>query len=930
MQESTPDETESERLSLLQELARPEAREPRKRAEICRRALAILSPEQRAQRSSIWRELGDALLLDVSGSRAESLEEAVHSFEAALAEAPSDLAVGKRAELLSRLGNSYRNRFQGNRATNVEKALDCYQSALDLMGQERFSETWAILQGSLGMGYSERLLGDRAENLELARVAYEEAIQVFTRERFPVEWSVTANNLANVYRDRLRGDPAENLERAIHLFEECLEVRRRDVDPVQWGVTVHNLAIAYRRRILGNPKENIDRAIDLARQALEVRTRERSPRRWASTLCTLGNAWSKRQDETSESLHRALDAYESALEVATPASDPQTAATILRNLAKIRGVLYLRHGEGDAESALAAGQAALEIHQLDTAPNDHRHVADILGTILFGLERWGEAAQAFQFALAATQRLYQAGATPESRSYELREGRDLGARAAYCFAQVGRLVEAVETLEGTRTRALSEAFALDAALLDRVQVGHREALERIRQRIRLLEAEARAVGPGEGRSFLEISADLGSTRRELHGLLEAIQVYIPEFYQADLPFSEIRRLALDMGQPLIQLLTVTWGTLALIILPAEQDEGSVRAVWFPGFTDSLLASLLFRGDPPLLSKEEPDPGVMRSALDAAWPLLEAQLANPLVRSLQASGVTRGVLLPTGWLSLLPLQALVGDRLLLTSAPSVRLLRAAFDRAARCREHPPVFLGVGTSPLWRPLPLARHEVETAATVFHPNRRRLFLDTGARRADVVAGLSGVTHLHFACHGKFALDQPLDSALQLSDGEQITVRDLLDGNLDLSAARLTVLSACRSGLAEYELTPDEAIGFPAVLLQAGVPTVLGTLWPVADLSSTFLMGRFYQMHFEEGLPAGEALWAAQAWLREATAGELELVERAEQLYAQAFGSTERALAYQMLRRFRARPDLCPYAHPYYWAGFFVMGDPGRAFRD
>jgi CHAT domain-containing protein len=93
---------------------------------------------------------------------------------------------------------------------------------------------------------------------------------------------------------------------------------------------------------------------------------------------------------------------------------------------------------------------------------------------------------------------------------------------------------------------------------------------------------------------------------------------------------------------------------------------------------------------------------------------------------------------------------------------------------------------------------------------------------------------------------------------------------------------------------------------------------------------MGRFYQMHFEEGLPAGEALWAAQAWLREATAGELELVERAEQLYAQAFGSTERALAYQMLRRFRARPDLCPYAHPYYWAGFFVMGDPGRAFRD
>lgn len=106
---------------------------------------------------------------------------------------------------------------------------------------------------------------------------------------------------------------------------------------------------------------------------------------------------------------------------------------------------------------------------------------------------------------------------------------------------------------------------------------------------------------------------------------------------------------------------------------------------------------------------------------------------------------------------------------------------------------------------------------------------------------------------------------------------MRDILDNSPDLSAARLAILSACRSGLAEYQNTPDEALGFPAVLLQAGIPAVVSTLWPVADLSSALLTGRFYETHLAEGQPAAEALRSAQRWLRDATAAELGLAGHA-----------------------------------------------------
>ena len=131
--------------------------------------------------------------------------------------------------------------------------------------------------------------------------------------------------------------------------------------------------------------------------------------------------------------------------------------------------------------------------------------------------------------------------------------------------------------------------------------------------------------------------------------------------------------------------------------------------------------------------------------------------------------------------------------------------------------------------------------------------MLFERDATHAAVAASLPGATHLHFSCHGTFDVREPLDSALSLSGDDTLTLRDLLDGGLDLSAARLAVLSACQTGIVDFDKVPDEAIGFPAGFIQAGVPGVVSTLWPVDAISTAILMSRFYVEHLGNGLRSG-----------------------------------------------------------------------------
>jgi CHAT domain-containing protein len=145
-----------------------------------------------------------------------------------------------------------------------------------------------------------------------------------------------------------------------------------------------------------------------------------------------------------------------------------------------------------------------------------------------------------------------------------------------------------------------------------------------------------------------------------------------------------------------------------------------------------------------------------------------------------------------------------------------------------------------------------------------------------------------IHLATHGDFRADNPLFSGLILADG-WLTTMDIF--NLHLKASLVT-LSACQTGRNVIS-GGDELLGLMRAFLSAGAASVGLTLWAVEDHSTARLMESFYRK-MTEGHSKGDALRNAQ----------LQFLRQPSEFW-------DKQSEY--------------YAHPYFWAPFFLVGDAG-----
>ncbi len=113
---------------------------------------------------------------------------------------------------------------------------------------------------------------------------------------------------------------------------------------------------------------------------------------------------------------------------------------------------------------------------------------------------------------------------------------------------------------------------------------------------------------------------------------------------------------------------------------------------------------------------------------------------------------------------------------------------------------------------------------------------------------------------------LDELRLTAARLAD-QPLRVRHLLAR--PPGRHRLAFQSACESDVPDQR-RPDEVIGFPGALVQAGVAGVIATQWPVRDQAALLLTLRFYRT-WTPGTPPLTAFCAAQRWLRDATVAQL-----------------------------------------------------------
>jgi CHAT domain-containing protein/tetratricopeptide (TPR) repeat protein len=173
-----------------------------------------------------------------------------------------------------------------------------------------------------------------------------------------------------------------------------------------------------------------------------------------------------------------------------------------------------------------------------------------------------------------------------------------------------------------------------------------------------------------------------------------------------------------------------------------------------------------------------------------------------------------------------------------------------------------------------------------------------DATESRVRAAVGDKGV--LHFATHAIIDDDDPLASYLvvgadarpQDSDG-LLTAKEIY--GLDLHA-HLVVLSACRSGGAT--ISGDGVSTFARAFMYAGVPSLVVSLWDVADVPTSRLLPEFYRA-WRGGAAKAASLRSAQLRLiRDLRAGRVEV--------ATPVGPV-------------ALPD-----HPVFWAGFVLVGEP------
>jgi CHAT domain-containing protein len=321
-----------------------------------------------------------------------------------------------------------------------------------------------------------------------------------------------------------------------------------------------------------------------------------------------------------------------------------------------------------------------------------------------------------------------------------------------------------------------------------------------------------------------------------------------------------------------------------------------------------------RGGEPEILMRSGQPLALSLAGKDSWKELYRLLIHPVRQHLPSAPDSLLTIVPHGPLFQLPFAALIDEngaylieRYRLHYTPAGAVLD--FTRSKKSSQDlPPSLLLVAdpagmTAPDGKSLPAlpgARREVRSIASLLPGISVTSLVGKQATESSVRAAAAGKSAVHFATHGILNPNDPPSSFLALAG---VTPDPVNDGRLTVSEvygldlnADLVVLSACRSALGA--LSSDGIIGLTRAFFYAGTPTVMATLWDVADEPTSRLISSFYREYARSGAKS-HALRLAQLNLIAALrAGRVRVPSLAGTL---------------------TLPE-----HPLFWAAFVLAGEP------
>ena len=192
----------------------------------------------------------------------------------------------------------------------------------------------------------------------------------------------------------------------------------------------------------------------------------------------------------------------------------------------------------------------------------------------------------------------------------------------------------------------------------------------------------------------------------------------------------------------------------------------------------------------------------------------------------------------------------------------------------------------------PLPEAEKEVRALSRLYGSARSKVYIGADAREDRLKAEAAQARVLHFATHGILNNASPMYSHLVLARGDTnedglLEAWELMQLNLK---ADLAVLSACETARGRFG-AGEGMIGLSWAMFIAGVPSIVVSQWKVESASARDLMVSFHRQALASPVAAKSKATKAEALRRAA----LKLMKNPET------------------------------SHPFYWAGFVLVGDGG-----
>ena len=772
-------------------------------------------------------------------------------------------------------------------------ALDFYQRSLRVAEEQGNKLRIGIALNNIGILYTS--WGDYARALECYQRSHDLRAAVGDK----LGMSISMLNMGDIHQ--LQG----NYQLSLDYFQKSLALREALNDKEGIGNVLNALGEGY--RLVGR----YDLALESLRRSLSLREALGNKPRIARTLHNLGNVLLSQGDASS-----ARQFYERALALEEGAGDRERSVDTLNML----GLAYETQGANEkaVETTSRAASLARQIGYL----GGFWPARAVAGRAHRALKQTAEARAALDEAIGTIEsvRARAAGGEQEGQYFFADKISPYAEMVALLVSQ-NRDEEALQYAERARGRVLLDVLRAGRSNINKSLTPAEQEQERtLRRELSALNAqaqrEAAQARPSAAR-LADLNARLDRARLDLDAYTNALYALHPELrlQRGEAPQASLTQLNDQLGRPDTALVEYVVGdeqTFLFVLTGAGRAAAPALKVYTLNVKRRELLERVGRFRRQLAERDLLFGGAARSLYDLLLAPARAQL----------QGKTALIIVPDDALWELPFQALqspagryVLEEQAVSYTPSLSVARAVILRR-RGQPSKPSFVSNllafgnpllgGDAVRAEPggmmsggagaLPEAERQVRTLGQLYGAANSRVYTGAEAREDRFKAEAGKYRILHLAAHGVLNDASPMYSHIVLSQGATDATEDgLLETwelmNLDLNAD-MVVLSACET--ARGSVRPGEGmVGLSWGFFVAGSPTTLVSQWKVDSSATTELMLGFYR-HLKAGAGGPEASQSSppskSAALREAS---LKLI------------SSER------------------YAHPFYWAGFVLIGD-------